>query len=150
MELGLSLHSFCQNSFVSCLQGKEYSHASKKKNTATGPKSVCIRDQITPACPRVQRAWGYPATARTDHRQPPPEGMFCNSQHTALGGTAEEADPQCRCDEQGQRYEGGRKGPADPNPKNHHPDEPKYWVSSTGSKGRRGLEAPTLVTQSGP
>lgn len=64
-------------------------------------------------------AYGYPATGRRDHCWLLQRGP----QHAALGGIAEkEPSPEHRSHEQGQRYKGGRKGSADPNPKNHHYD----------------------------
>lgn len=93
-----------------------------------------------------------PGAASNGEDRPPPapsRGAALRQTAHALRRDSGE-DPQHRREEQGQSFEGGRKGPADPNPKNHHPDQPKYWVSSTGSKGRRGLEAPSLAPKACP
>lgn len=142
--IGLSLHSFCQNPFLSCLQGKKYSRASKKKSTATRPKTLCVQGQITRACPPVQRAWGYPATATRDHRQPPPEEVFCSLRRDSGG----EADPQRGREEQRGTKEAG-KGQLIQTPRTTSLTSPSIGFPAQGQRAE-GLEAPTLATQSGP
>lgn len=90
MQLGLRLHSFPQNRVLSCLQGKEYSHVSKKKPQPPDQR-VCVSGLEHTCLPTSSEDLGAtPAAARTTISFL--ETGCSAATSTALGGTAEGTD----------------------------------------------------------
>lgn len=129
----------CQNSLLSCLQREGQSRVSR--GTATRPRRVWALGNRAHLPVYQLRGAGATQQLQGDHHWFLQRGCSAApSMQPWERRQKREAGPQHRSGDQGQRYKGVRKGPADPNPQNHHPAQHRV----------KGQEAPPLATQSGP